>query len=426
MVVINTISRSEIMFTVQSAYRIGRATHSMWSNQPSVSSMTVANALRLYRELYLTLESPVLDDHVFVNLNSWRTTHQAEEDTIEDFFAGLSDLNGFTVDAIPSFRKRSAQFSDLFLAGYSVELNVPGSAPNSSQVRSAKSEVSITRADTNIQMLFENSMFTVNGFFFRPDTDGRYVYLPDAGLSIFKRSLNNMGIITFEGMGGLEYHEITDASIFKDHPDVLLSERTVLRAPEEAAGKTLILVLGGYLIYPQAGVFYESGDGDWTVDMAALKLPDRYFESNATLDFSSLELSQHPNSKDIIDLEEFNSDDVTRRLLRHKNSFFVTIDNPRVNFERNTLVHQFIPGCYATYAQPNSPLFVGAGRLAEYHPTYEEGQWGLAINAEIQQASMFHKKPVDQVVILNQNKVTYKRGRDSNACFLDISCDVAA
>jgi hypothetical protein len=122
------------------------------------------------------------------------------------------------------------------------------------------------------------------------DTDGEYLYVKDAGKTNFISQRNTMGLWSFRQIGKIKHIPITLSMIFKQANDSRFYEKTYIKLNESVEGKTALLVLGGYLVLPDAGVFTHVGNDTYSLDISRLPIAERYFDSFKDIDYTSLGL----------------------------------------------------------------------------------------------------------------------------------------
>lgn len=366
------------MYTLVSAYGVGKKYDSTWKIV-DVKDYLVYDLFKNFRKLYLTLSSPYLKENINVDLEIFRSEYGNYDKTLKDLFNEIGNRSLQTTSYIPLYETKYAQFSDVFSQGYKVEVNVPGQPPDERSKRDEKTELCIKRDRTNPKTIFEHCLVTLNGYFYPTDYDKNYTYVLNGGKSLLRSRRNQIGILSFQDICKIKQIPLTVDLIEKTKEDIPYFNEVIIKIKENIKNKSIILCLAGHLVFPDEHVFKQINDTDWYLKMSGLPIIERYFESKDYIDYSRLNLTQYPQNPDLISVEEFMSDKVMEKYITHEQSFIIILDTP--NLIRNPLHvrHSKLPGVFTTYEEPNSLLFVGRGRTAEYWKVYEDGYWDMTV-----------------------------------------------
>lgn len=410
------------MYTLVSAYGVSTGINGLWG-AADIAALPFNVVFNTYRRLYLTLETVFLADPIHVDFEIFRAEYSNATDTVADVLAALDNTTLETVPSVPAFETKKIRFADAFHAGYRVEAAATGSAPSAGTAPHLRDEIRMYRTETDMKHFYENCMVTVNGFFHLLDTDEQYVYVMNGGKSKISSNQNQMGIWNFEDIGKLEYLPLKEDMIFKQHQDSFRSRKIYFDLGDtDTAGKTLLLILGGYLYMPAPGIFYPTGQNTWAVNLTNIPIIERYFESRKYIDLSSLPFTPTPTTHDLINVTEFFSDEVITKYCTLSQSFFVLVDTPRIYQNRHYLKKNHLPGIYTAYFDPKLPLITGYGRASEYWKRYEAGHWDIHV-ADSDRTNLVFNSISDKVPMASGARMPFKPFVQSRGYFLELGAD---
>lgn len=199
-----------------------------------------------------------------------------------------------------------------------------------------------------------------------------------------------------------------------------MKDRSYIHVNTSITNKTVLLSLGGYLIFPQAGVFWQSDSQTVALNMSALPMLERLMESAMYLDLSSLGLSINSKNPDIINAAEFFTDAVLKKYFALSQSFLIIVDTPALFTEKFYLNHCNLPGTFTAYQEPKFPLFVNYGKMAEYWKTEEDGFWSVNVQDSFIRNFVFTYRPEGQLRNITPNAVPTRTFKNSNGFLLEI------
>ncbi len=366
------------MYSLVRAYGVKNSLNSLWQTQ-DISGLKLFEIFQLYRELYLELTNSFITGPVYVHLTALDEAYSSSTETLDEIFAADPNLSLPTVTEIPTFEQKKVFYSDGPRHGYSIGVAAPGHPVDSNFSELLKTELVISRPGILPRDLHEYCLITVNGFLYQTDYDTNYLYVPEAGKSLLKSRQNTCGIASFERIGKVTKKQITAADVSLVESTVPMSQRVLIKTPPEFRGKALMLSVGGYLVTPHENVFKQISDDVWILHTEKLDIVSRYFESRNYVDYDSLGLTEFPKDMDKVSLIELESNEVTMKYLTHPQSFFISVDTPKLVTVKHFLRHSNLPNYYKTVANPTCPLFLGRGRQADYWKEEEGTEWAIRV-----------------------------------------------
>ena len=275
-----------------------------------------------------------------------------------------------------------------------------------------------------MQRFHDYCLVTINGFFHQMETDGKYSYIPHGNQSAIMSKDSQMGFLNFETIGKVKTVQITEQMVYKQNADSFLSKRAFIKLPEDTTGKTVLLVVGGYLYLPDGQTFTKAGNETYCVDFNHVPLLERYFESANYLDMGALNLQKNIKFPNQINISDFLSDAKFTKYLTLPQSFFVIIDTPEITFERHFLQKNSFVGRYVSPTEPKSILMTGLGKVSEYWKEYGDNQWVLNVGQAYDMEYVAHTVLPGEISYMTDNTVPAHRYYLSQAYMLDFVASV--
>lgn len=405
------------MYTVIKSIAIPKEFGSRWQ-EVNISTLSVAQIFETYRKIYLTLTAAFLNDPIHVDMDTLRVKYGYYSGTLADMFTANGSETLQTITAIPTLDVKRAYFSDAFYSGYKVSLTAQAPYDRTSNI-----SLKITRPDTDIIELYENCLFTVNGFFHMADRDNNFVYVNGGGNSMVRSGQNQIGIWSWLNVGKIKQLAITEDMLFKQHDTSTFSDRVYIKINEPLEGKTVLLFAGGYFIKPDKEIFFPVGNGVYCFNAGRTPLLRRYFESSKYIDFSNLNLDRNSTNDTLISVQQFYSDEVLTKYMTLPQSFIAIVDKEDVYFDEHFIRHSPLPGMYTSFTEPVYPMFVGAGKVAEYWKTYEDGQWAINVNDGYRQNKAFETALDSRLTHVSNTNQTTSTHFNSLAYLLEAGSD---
>lgn len=367
------------MYTLIKAVVIGRSTGSQWKEM-DLSQIFVYDIFNTYREIYLVLSSFFLSVPIYVNMDTLRREYSSYTKTLSELISELGNRTLETVDELPNTKVVHCKYSDAIRAGYKVNITRIGEVVPPGYPADDIHDLVITRPkyDTDLAMIHNYCLVTVNGFIHNTDTDGMKAFVYNGADTMRKSRVNHLGILSFLDVGKVTKVKLQDSNIY--NPDGRpLKERIYLNIPEAGPGKTVLLSLGGYLVFQEADTFWQLSDTRYALDITRLPMVERYFESNEFIDLSGLELSVSSDNEDLVNVEQFFTDATIHKYFGLSQTFAIVIDTEYLFTEKSVIRNSNLPGMFTVYEDPVDPLFVGYGRMAEYWKVEEDGFWAVNV-----------------------------------------------
>lgn len=397
------------MYTYISSTALARSYGSQWTTQ-DLSDVLVSDLFNTYVEIYLTLSSSMEPDHFYVKLNTLRPMFSSFNGTLAEWLVSIDNLTLPRVDQLPNSDIRYARYVNAIQAGYQIDLtkigfNYPDNFPKQDLI-----DLKITRPSfgTDLRMIHEYCMVSVNGFYHMTDADNSAAYVQEGGITLHKGNQNHLGLWSFEGLGKLTKIPLTNDHIYAQDALTPLKDRLYLKIDQDLTNKSVFLVLGGYLVFPDQTSFWQSGEQTFTVSVGNLPLLERYYESVNFLDLSTLSLITNSTSPTMVNVDNFFSDLVLREYFTLPQSFLVVVDTPNLFMQKLALGRYTTAGAFVSYHDPMYPLMVNHGKMVEYWKCQEQGRWSVSVVDSFYRNFVFSYSGKNQLVNVTDQRIPSK------------------
>jgi hypothetical protein len=194
--------------------------------------------------------------------------------------------------------------------------------------------------------------------------------------------------------------------------------------PQDLSGKTVLLVMGGYLHTVGDEMIQRIAENTFRVDFLKLPLLERYYESKQYLDLSELNLSSTPLNEHQIINAELLTTRVLDAYLTLSQSFAVILDCEEVYTQKKFIKRTGFPDMYIAYDEPVYPLVTNLGRHPEYWSTHEDEQYSVTIYDSVIDNKLFNTTQTELLKSVDASRRSTRPGNISPAYFLEIGRDI--
>lgn len=285
-------------------------------------------------------------------------------------------------------------------------------------------DVEVTRpgTDTDLSLLHQNYLMTVNGYVYTTTMIGGKLYIPNATLSMIRSRSNAMGMINFTKLGAITKTNITADMITID-PILPPFERVVITFPELV--KQPILVMAGYLVFENPEYFYRISDTAFVLRLDRLNYVERLYELNRYRDiFKELEVPVANTNDTMVDGALIRSELIIKRFLSLHNSFLVNLDADNLSVEKIYLDKTSVPLNFRTEYPPVLPLIAGHGKVTEYFQERSTDAKHVVVTQDGYYNNLvLSAQSYRDIDVYNGHRVPGTTYRLSPGFFLDISVD---
>jgi hypothetical protein len=410
------------MYAFVKAVALSRSSGAQWT-ELDLSGQVVYNIFSLYTKIYLELSNPALEDNVYVDMDSLRTEFSGYQGTLNVLLVELGNRTLPTVEQLPSTLVKYVRYSDARMAEYKIDLAIAGMTTPTGYPRSELKDLKLTREkySTDMELLHKYCLMSVNGFVHWDDATTDAAYIIDGGTSCLHSNCNVAGIVSFLDVGELTKLKIPEESIIPTEVGGTLKNKINFTLDADFTNKSVILILGGYLVLPFDNVFWMSGDKTFTLDLNKLPYIERLFESNQYLDLSPLGLTESSLGERVYDVDELWSDQTIKNYMTLSQSFMVIVDIPQLLSNKIFLRDSNSPGEFTAYQEPRFPLIVNYGKIAEYWKTKEDGYWSVRVQDSYLRNYVVSQQPTKDHQQINDHFLAGKPFYHSTGFLLELA-----
>ena len=410
------------MYSYVRALGLSRSIGSQWE-EVNLEQSLVFDIFQNYTKVYLTLQNNVLSQNVFVDLDTLASLYSNYSNTLANLLILIDNVTLQTVPGLPNSEVKFAKYSDAIRAGYKVRPCIAGSVFPDNYPTDSFKDLEITRDlyKTEMGLIQDYCLVSVNGYYHWTDATSSAAYAYDGAITMRKSKLNHLGILSFLDIGKLTKIKLKAADIKPVTADTTFRDKINFSVEENLDNKSYILILGGYMVLPQDGIFWRSGEHGFTLDINRLSYKERLFESKLYIDHASLGLTPSTSGDNIYDVDELMSDKVIKKYLTMSQSFLVLVDIPSLVSNKIYVRHSSLPGMFTSYQDPVYPLVVNYGKVAEYWKTYEDGHWSLTVQDSHLRNYVIGQQPIRSGQAITDNLLPSKPFYHSRGFLLELA-----
>lgn len=410
-------------YTYVSAKALPKTVGSQWRDE-DLRNAIVSTLFTQYQRVILKLA--IEAEEVYVDLEQLRPDYALYNNTLEVLLTSIGNRSLDSLTSIPS-EMNYVVYNDAVRGGYSYKLCKRGFIYPDDYPKDDFKDLDLyrTKYPTDLRLIHTHCLVSVNGLFHMTDTDGIKAFIVDGGESIRTKAVGHVGITSFYDIGNLTKISFTDESTYAPVENTPLKETVGFTISQSTEGKSFFLILGGYLVIPQEGVFWKSGDNDFRLNLTRLPYIERLLESQNFLKLDSLKLTKSIINESNIDINEAWSDAVIKRYFNLSQSFFVIVDSDNLFWNKITLRQALMPGMFTAYQEPTYPLIMGHGRLAEYWKVFEDTQWAVTVIDSWYRNYIFNRSQQDDYRNVTSQLAMDRPSFYSQGELLEIGCSVS-
>jgi hypothetical protein len=354
--------------------------------------MLVIDLFQKYRRIVLTLNVTPGDVVQIIDFLQLKSIYAQYQNTLNILLQTLDGWGFETLASLPGSEIKHVKYSNAFYAGYHLKLAQAGVELPPDADADQKPDVLIYRdEDFDHGDLHRYGLMTVNGFIHDSEVINGNCYIKEAGKSMRVAQNNQVGITSFFSFGEIERLRLTEDMVSVPPGFDTLKDRIRIALPEGYENKRCLLVLGGYLVIPEAHGFWQAGPREWLLDMKRLSYIDRLLESQLYMDMSHLQLSYSAINYKNLNIQQAWGDETLKRYLTMSQSFMIFVDTDEWIFDRHYLRQMKSPGIFTAYQEPTYPLFLGTGRMADYWKVKEGDRWSVTMTDSYRRLWMHHR-----------------------------------
>lgn len=366
------------MYLLKNALVLGKTIGAQW-NYKDLSDVFVYGAYQEFKKIYLILTHPSSDVDLYVDMDEVRQEAYSFNGSITQWLNSLGNQSLPLVENIPNANIKYAKYSNALQAGYEFKLANTGLHYPEGVSKRTFADIKLTREKfkTDMELIRDYCLLSVNGFFHDHVGNQNEIFIQKGAKSGFKAQESQVGIYSFLDVGKLTKFRLNSAKITPSDEGGNLYQRLRFTVEQNTEDKPFFLVLGGYIIFPQENIFFQSGINTFTLALENLHYEERIMESDHFLDLSDLEIKRPNMSPNGYDLNQLRSDVFIEKYLKMSQTFLVTVDCENLSIERKVIQRASFPGQFLHFEDPVFPILGAHGRFLDYWKILEGNQWSI-------------------------------------------------
>lgn len=338
---------------------------------------------QMYYDIYFIITVKNLEGHRVLYFNDLPVSVQTGTQSINQYFTSIGNktIKELSVE-VPIHIRGEVYAWDVHSWGFNYDSIQLGAHKLANLVEEDKPDLHLYKKDTDDHTFYgKHSLVSINGLIHYHDySKSGWVILDGNKTRLKNPNKTHMSILDFTQVGEVKVKRITETMVRPSKPGIPLSESVYIDAGESLAGKTVGIVIMGYL-HLLDHTYKRISDKMIKVNINNIRLETLYYKAKDIIDLSTLSLTDFGNDR-VLGFE-FYHDTVIREMLTLPQSFLVIIDNPNIAVLEEPVGHIGIPGRYESALPPIYPLRIGEGRYPAYKAVKEIDRWMLAVEDNI-------------------------------------------
>ena len=324
-----------------------------------------------YYECYFTLSNPFLTKQQVLKLSDVAESVANFTGTFTEWLVNNGSKTLPTAEGEVVLTEGESNYRTVFHAGFQVTPFDHSKHPDTELSRNEEFDLLVTRKGTDYTKMSRCILATVNGLFHRTGVSEYGYVVYEGGRSANYCKQNLVGLLSFEHVSEFNTYTIKDSWFKQPIKELPMAERTYLKTPVSMYGKTVFLVIAGFLI-PTGDALVKVSDDVLAISMNRLSIEDRYYIANQLIDFNGhITLDTIDDKDSRRSSAEFGSAKFIKELLTLPQSFLIVFDNPYIAVEREALESLKVPGRWLLHKDPKGLLQVDYGLAPEYNVSQE-------------------------------------------------------
>lgn len=332
-----------------------------------------------YKSAWFVLSTPYLSKLQSISLETIRNLLTASADlTFNQWLASLGSTALETVPGEPKLKKAYLRVGDAWSANYRIIPTDNLVDPTTDLSPEQEHDLLLTKKGVNYENFRTHALVAVNGLIHQTNASINGLYITDAVDTATRLKNNHVTIFDFQDLGKLDFFSITKEMLKRPIEDLPYSDRVYLELPEDFAGKTVGVVIGGFLQFLDGSVQKVS---DRVLSISINRLPwlERFKHYEKAFDLTTAPVRLLSDGRRLP--EEIYSDEFIEWILLRSQSFVFLVDHQDLLAERVQLERTGIPGRYIAHSYPQGYLLCHDGLTPDYLVFEQAGQYVIATDA---------------------------------------------
>lgn len=331
-----------------------------------VSKFTVQSLYTRYDKIYVNVKNNYTKEEGTVLLDNYVNKIPNNKSFAQYIADDLGDTGLVYMDKTYTFNESGLIYRDALNSGFTIHPVKTGLKPDMSfQEKDAYTDLFFTKEGVDYKDMYHHVLVTVNGYIHASDASSTGFWVTDGYKTLRKRGRQCIGLISFENLGSIEQIPIKEEMIYQMNEEVPLYQEVFVKINQSTKGKSILLVLGGYLYLLDKNVFVQYNESVIKIKMKNIRLLNKIHQSEKDLEYPN-DLYQTKISSSGLHVKHVQSDEFVKQYLTRTDSFVVLLDNDEIFIETKYPQKRRIPNNYLTEYKPTLPLKVGLGKFEEY------------------------------------------------------------
>ena len=371
------------MYTLVKSYAQPVAEGAEWL-EPDLGDVICSKLFSTYRKIYLVLSNPYLDHQVTLDLDTVVAELRVVTVSLNSWLFNQGNRAFATVDGVPVLKKAKLYVGDAYQAGYRVKPTSHRVHPDTPLSIDQQHDLLLLRDKADYLYMQDHCLAAVNGYVHRTSSSEDGFYILNGADTGTKTRSNQISLYNFQELGKVEQLTITEDMIVYPVNNLALVKKVWLKLPKPVVGKTVGLVIAGFLQLLD-GVVEKVADDVVVLNLARLPWLERVAHIESSMDLTGCPTDFYTDGRRV--LEEVESDAFVKWVLKLPQTFLFTIENANLQAERQVLEDLKIPGRWLAHEYPvgyiqiaggytpNCLVIPEGGRYAVVaKPVYDEGR----------------------------------------------------
>lgn len=185
---------------------------------------------------------------------------------------------------------------------------------------------------TDMSRIHTHALVSVNGYLHQtalaPDTS-QTVFVKEGGTTAHVSGLRPDGVgvavLSFENVGEIKKYALADLTIGINEDEGFYHWVEFQDVPESLTGKTVLLSIGGYLIFPNQTNYSLESPTSFAFDVRTIGLAKKILEASRFIDLSSLGLPDSLEDIEEPELTDLLTDGAVEAFLKLSQSFLIVV-----------------------------------------------------------------------------------------------------
>ena len=338
-------------------------------NEVDVSNFSLKELLENYKTGYLVLTNDYLQGEVFLTLEAMRATDLGMGTFDITVTTWLKNTGTKTLPHVltePTYKFTKLNYADCAQAGYNRSAVHPYSTIEGYPL-SSLTDLYLRKDGVDSSILNANSLFVVNGYLHTHDIYKEGVKITDATKSMMYAKKNHLGVISFNGCGGVKHITLKPEMIHRSSDSISLYQELVLELGVPLKGKGVLLSIAGMFIYSNdVYKITDEDNGIIVVNLARLNLLDRVQQAIKFIDFPEMLLHSQEDNITQLDKDTILSDAFIMAILRMSQTCVMVTEQPHHMVKREPVNYQGVYGRYFSHRFDYDIMVDSFGRIVPY------------------------------------------------------------